>query len=658
MGNGDSAASTSPDRGSPVVECVPWAVGGPRLPAGLWLGLVIGAGAALLSLAVVAASLPWLTRKAASSTAAEPVPEGVAQRQDPVADASPAPPASAAQGMTAAPAAPRLTPAQLASSTPSNDLKYAWKVGAVYECTFTATAFLGGSRASFRGKVGYRPSDAEPANYASSQQSGEGSGTAFVVHPAGVLVTCAHVVRGATDVQVHFGDTSYSAKVVAFDSARDLAVLKVDATGLPCLPLGDSDRVELGQDVRALGFPLSNVLGETLKITRGTIAGLINRNRGKLFQIDASINPGNSGGPLLDVRGRVVGVANAMLTGATIDRVGFAIPVAEALALMQERGLPLAPRGEPVACDGPELARRAGPSVALVKVQIGRGGVGATPCRVIDFTARYMVDPLGGSGVFPGFAGPSLKVDNGKMVVDSLGHVESCQGRLPLPLLVEPLAKIAVEELPDDGRDRWQSTRTVVLMKTDDAAGRYRHPGLDFRPGRRPYGLPPPRSSPRDGPPVVGALPAVEEIRYSRGPASGDGTVAIEKEYRLTAAHGKNDLPALQVTGSARLTWDKALGMPRRSEFTGTSVVSDKYTTARMSIRLTYNCQQKDAAPAEAAAVGDGFSPRSLSMAQPDRDPAGKLGPSPADVDAAPAKKTGRRERRAVAGLDRFNPEE
>src|SRR5262249_28209210 len=139
----------------------------------------------------------------------------------------------------------------------------------------------------------------------------KGSATGFVVHPNGWLVTCAHVVADAAKIEVSLGGRSYPAKVVARHTGADLAVLRIEAQNLPTLALGDSDTAEVGQEVWALGYPLSDVLGNNLKATRGTLSGVNLKNGGKEFQVDASVNPGNSGGPLVNDHGQVLGVTKA-----------------------------------------------------------------------------------------------------------------------------------------------------------------------------------------------------------------------------------------------------------------------------------------------------------------------------------------------------------
>jgi putative serine protease PepD len=165
----------------------------------------------------------------------------------------------------------------------------------------------------------------------SGQGSAEGSG--FVVDTKGDIVTNAHVVDGATAIRVTFSDgTKATAQVVGRDTATDLAVVRVSvATAkLHPLTLGDSDGVQVGDGVLAIGSPFG--LSETL--TTGIVSALdrsihspSGATIGGAIQTDASINPGNSGGPLLDASGRVIGV-NAQIESNSggNDGVGFAIP--------------------------------------------------------------------------------------------------------------------------------------------------------------------------------------------------------------------------------------------------------------------------------------------------------------------------------------------
>ena len=152
----------------------------------------------------------------------------------------------------------------------------------------------------------------------------------------GVVVTNNHVVEGAGRIEARFSDgTSLVARVLGTDVASDLAVLHVDGAGLPTVELGDSDAVQVGDDVVAIGNALA--LEGGLSVTRGIVSGLhrtvpTSRNSAlvDVIQTDAAINPGNSGGPLVDFRGRVIGINTAIADPTSAQNVGFAIPISQA----------------------------------------------------------------------------------------------------------------------------------------------------------------------------------------------------------------------------------------------------------------------------------------------------------------------------------------
>ena len=160
----------------------------------------------------------------------------------------------------------------------------------------------------------------------------EGLGTAFVYDPDGLLLTNNHVIEKATEVQVGFLDgRELPAKIVGRDKHTDVAVLRVDQRGLTSLPLGDSDAIEVGDWVVAIGNPFG--LAHTVSAgilsakgrTRDDVKGLDQSGYFNFLQTDASINPGNSGGPLLNLRGEVVGINAAVRANA--NSIGFAIPI-------------------------------------------------------------------------------------------------------------------------------------------------------------------------------------------------------------------------------------------------------------------------------------------------------------------------------------------
>ncbi len=171
--------------------------------------------------------------------------------------------------------------------------------------------------------------------------SGGAAGTGFVISSDGVIVTNNHVIEGAQQIQAVFSDgTTRDARILGRNAPSDLAVIKVDATGLPTIELGDSDDVQVGDDVVAIGNALA--LQGGLTVTRGIVSGLhreVGIDSGSaledVIQTDAAINPGNSGGPLVDAQGRVIGINTAIADPGSAQNVGFAIPISNAKAIIE-----------------------------------------------------------------------------------------------------------------------------------------------------------------------------------------------------------------------------------------------------------------------------------------------------------------------------------
>lgn len=171
----------------------------------------------------------------------------------------------------------------------------------------------------------------------------DAGGSGFVVSPDGLIVTNNHVIDGATSVRVHLGDRDYPAEVKGVDPSTDLALLKIDAGhSLRYLELGDSDKTRVGDWVMVIGNPLN--LDKT--VTTGVVSAKgrsIGINPDSAFenfiQTDAAINFGNSGGPVVDMDGRVIGIATAINAGA--ENIGFAVPVStlqEVLPQLRDKG--------------------------------------------------------------------------------------------------------------------------------------------------------------------------------------------------------------------------------------------------------------------------------------------------------------------------------
>ena len=156
-----------------------------------------------------------------------------------------------------------------------------------------------------------------------------GVGSGFVINSEGYIVTNNHVVDGATQIQVKLSDgRELAAKMVGRDPKTDVALLKIEAKGLPVIPLGDSSAMQVGEPVMAIGNPFGLEQTVTTGIISATGRVIGEGPYDNFIQTDASINPGNSGGPLINTRGEVIGINTAIFTqtGGSVG-IGFAIPI-------------------------------------------------------------------------------------------------------------------------------------------------------------------------------------------------------------------------------------------------------------------------------------------------------------------------------------------
>ena len=174
------------------------------------------------------------------------------------------------------------------------------------------------------------------ANYYGQKIQGQAAGSGFILTSDGYIVTNYHVVDGASDIKVTtYDNKTYDAKLIGYDESNDVAVLKVDANDLTPVVLGDSDQMNVGDNVVAIGNPLGEL---SFSLTSGSISALnrkvtISDSLMNLIQTDCTINSGNSGGALFNSHGEVIGITNAKYSNngdsssASIENIGFAIPI-------------------------------------------------------------------------------------------------------------------------------------------------------------------------------------------------------------------------------------------------------------------------------------------------------------------------------------------
>ena len=167
-----------------------------------------------------------------------------------------------------------------------------------------------------------------------------GMGTGIIVSPAGLIMTNTHVIDDCDRITVKLpNDDVYEALLVGADASSDIAVLKIEAGGLPVAEFGNSDSLQVGEDVAAIGNPLSESFRSTL--TNGIISGIdrgvsYNGRTMTVLQTNTALNNGNSGGPLFNMYGKVIGVTNMKMSSsvnASIEGIGFAIPSNNAISI-------------------------------------------------------------------------------------------------------------------------------------------------------------------------------------------------------------------------------------------------------------------------------------------------------------------------------------
>jgi serine protease Do len=176
----------------------------------------------------------------------------------------------------------------------------------------------------------------------SEEQVLRGLGSGVIINPDGYIITNNHVIEGADEITVSLDDKEYDAKIIGRDPDSDIAIIKIDKQGLPTIKLGDSEELEVGEWVLAIGNPFSDVFQRT--VTAGIVSAKgrrLDRLGGgsityqDFIQTDAAINPGNSGGALVNLQGELIGI-NTAIVGQTNVGIGFAIPIDLARNVMEQ----------------------------------------------------------------------------------------------------------------------------------------------------------------------------------------------------------------------------------------------------------------------------------------------------------------------------------
>ena len=212
-----------------------------------------------------------------------------------------------------------------------------------------------------------------------------GQGSGVIITSDGAILTAYHVVKGASRIEVRLSNgSSYRANVEKYDETydrggSDLALLRVSASGLPTVSLGDSDTVRVGHSIIVMGYPL----GMGFLVGTGNISGTVDFGGGRtVFVIDAAVNPGNSGGPLLNDKGEVIGIVfgQADVPGIRVEGINFATPINTAKSRLGLGGLP-----------GPSARMELIPAGSFqMGDSFSEGGSNERPVHTVTVSAFYM----------------------------------------------------------------------------------------------------------------------------------------------------------------------------------------------------------------------------------------------------------------------------
>ena len=428
------------------------------------------------------------------------------------------------------------------------ELSYRWQKGDnfAYEFTYEAAKRPGATYSTFKvdGECQYIVGEERP-----SKEEVNATGTCFSI-AKGYLVTCAHVVQSAHRIQVKFGEQKFAARIVDIDYKNDLAILAYQGTIEP-LVLADSSGLELAENILVMGFPISELMGENIKVSSGIISGIDKKPGRNAIAIDGAINPGNSGGPVLNQAGQVVGIASATLTGKGINPVGFACRVDELRSLMSKNNIvPTATKEFNEATKGAtieskEIVRRATPGVGFVEVS----GLAADQLRSLQFTTVYSGSMQSPVVMINGVRQDGVK---GKLSVSRFGDVvHSSEHQLPYQFVSIPALIMQPFESMD--QERWLKNELFVFERSSPSR---------FGPSMNALV----RSHLSDillGGRASEEAPKIEAISESKFEVieHTDETVSVKRTRRFMTEDG--DYPSLEVKGEGVWVFDLQKGRPR-----------------------------------------------------------------------------------------------
>jgi serine protease Do len=274
------------------------------------------------------------------------------------------------------------------------------------------------------------------------RQPAMGEGSGFIVAADGLILTNAHVVDDASEVRVKLTDKrEFTAKVLGKDTQTDVAVLKIDATGLPAVRLGNPDELKVGQWVLAIGSPFGFENTVTAGIVSAKGRALPDETYVPFIQTDVAVNPGNSGGPLFNLRGEVVGI-NSQIFSRTggYQGVSFAIPIDVAMRVKKD-----------LVADGHVTRGWLGVGIQEVSRQLADGFGLDTPRGALV------------AQVQPGSPADKAGIKAGDVIVEFDGHPIAASSDLPPLVGATPVGRRAAIKVLRDGREKELTVRVAQL---------------------------------------------------------------------------------------------------------------------------------------------------------------------------------------------------
>ena len=477
------------------------------------------------------------------------------------------------------PALPSLTELRqqiLAKDGPSLQYDFA-KDKSVYRFSLQLSPDKKNEKVSFSGRTYYTPKKADPEDFIDEEQQQEATGTGFIIHPQGMILTCAHVIDRAEKVEVTIDGEVHNATVVETDEENDLALLRIKAEDLSYLSISTTDEIDQGDNVRVFGFPLTDLLGESMKITSGSIIGF--SDNAKEVQIDATVNPGNSGGPVVDQHGKVVAVASALLDAEGISSVGLGVNVEKVSAFLNQLKIPFSTTNR-------KLKRRDIKDAVVFIKNSGRS-IDNDTATVVDYSTQY-TGPT--SGLIR-----DRQYGKGTLVMDGRGTLANPdESQKTLPLIFERLCQIGIEELPRVVTERpWSRSTPIIISRTKKERRENRNPfgmhGFGFRP-RGFGGLHDPFGRGRNSEVVSEKTVTIiaNQTEKLHLKSEDDKKAIFKKYFKISTIQSPDEEFNINLKYDGTFTFDKQQERDTKGKFRGDAIMHVDGELTRIPILYTY----------------------------------------------------------------------